>query len=123
MAQKPNLVSDFDGVINSYKSGWKGPADIPDEPVPGVKEAFDILKNHFNIVIFSVRAETEQGKKGIKEYMAKYKIHYDSIENIKPVGLIIDDNCICFKGNWKESLKEISTFENWLYHDKHKKNK
>ena len=33
--KKPIVVLDFDGVIHSYKSGWKGADVIPDEPVPG----------------------------------------------------------------------------------------
>jgi hypothetical protein len=32
---------DFDGVIHSYSSGWRGPRCIPDPPVPG---AFDFLR-------------------------------------------------------------------------------
>ena len=32
---KPILCLDFDGVIHSYSSGWKGAAVIPDPPVDG----------------------------------------------------------------------------------------
>lgn len=37
--RKPTVVFDFDGVIHSYTSGWKGATEIPDPPVPGVREA------------------------------------------------------------------------------------
>lgn len=37
---KQTVVFDFDGVIHSYTSGWKGETIIPDPPVPGIKEAF-----------------------------------------------------------------------------------
>lgn len=36
---KQTVVFDFDGVIHSYTSGWKGATVIPDPPVPGIKEA------------------------------------------------------------------------------------
>lgn len=29
----PTVSFDFDGVIHSYRSGWKGAAVIPDPPV------------------------------------------------------------------------------------------
>ena len=37
-ARKPIICLDFDGVIHSYTSGWKGAAVIPDPPVPGALE-------------------------------------------------------------------------------------
>ena len=35
---KYTVVLDFDGVIHSYSSGWRGKTCIPDPPVPGIRE-------------------------------------------------------------------------------------
>lgn len=37
----PTVSFDFDGVIHSYRSGWKGAAVIPDPPVEGIKEVIE----------------------------------------------------------------------------------
>ena len=39
----PTVSFDFDGVIHSYRSGWKGAAVIPDPPVERIKEVIDQL--------------------------------------------------------------------------------
>lgn len=39
----PTVSFDFDGVIHSYRSGWKGAAVIPDPPVEGIKEVIEQL--------------------------------------------------------------------------------
>ena len=36
---KKTVVFDFDGVIHSYTSGWKGATVIPDPPVEGIGDA------------------------------------------------------------------------------------
>ena len=36
---KKTVVFDFDGVIHSYTSGWKGATIIPDPPVEGIEQA------------------------------------------------------------------------------------
>ena len=41
---KPTVVFDFDGVIHSYTSGWKGTTEIPDPPVPGIQEAIEHIR-------------------------------------------------------------------------------
>ena len=41
---KKTVVFDFDGVIHSYTSGWQGVCLIPDEPVIGIKEAIESIR-------------------------------------------------------------------------------
>ena len=63
MAYKPTLCFDFDGVIHSYTSGWKGAEVIPDPPVEGIKEALTELQRDYKITILcckSTKLETKQ---------------------------------------------------------------
>lgn len=110
---KFTLAVDFDGTLNSYESGFISPSEIPDPPVKGAKEALDLLSKHFDIVIFSVRAETKEGKKAIEDYMEKHKLPFREVTDRKPSGLIIDDNCLTFKGSWPKMVKEIASFTHW----------
>ena len=41
MKGKPTIVFDFDGVIHSYTSGWRGLEVIPDPPVDGIREMIE----------------------------------------------------------------------------------
>lgn len=56
----PTFCLDFDGVIHSYTSGWKGSDVIPDEPVPG---AFDFIReamdSEVQVVVFSSRSHAD----------------------------------------------------------------
>lgn len=58
---KPILCLDFDGVIHSYTSGWKGADVIPDPVVPGFFEKAEEYAQHFKLVIFSFMAENTDG--------------------------------------------------------------
>lgn len=111
---KKTIVFDFDGVIHSYTSGWKGYDVIPDEPVEGIKEVIDELRNQYEIVVVSSRCKTDEGIKAIKDYLNKYNIVVDRIMKEKPPAILyIDDRAICFDGDCKNLLNQINNFKTW----------
>ena len=59
---KKRICFDFDGVIHSYTSGWKGVNIIPDPPVEGIKKVIDdLISKNYEIVIFTTRATGIEG--------------------------------------------------------------
>ncbi|MEK8018006.1 MAG: AAA family ATPase [Candidatus Parabeggiatoa sp.] len=104
---KPTILVDFDGVINSYRSGWqKNEAYLPDLPVLGAQAALSLLSQQYKVVVFSTRARTEAGKQAIESYLKKYGIYFDQITNRKlPAVMSIDDRAIRFR-NWQQALKD-----------------
>ena len=111
---KPIIVLDFDGVIHSYKSGWKGINDIPDLPVDGVKVFIKELRENYQVYILSSRSALPHGVYAIEEWLKKYGIKVDKIVAHKPPAFItIDDRCICFKGSFDGLLEQIKSFKSW----------
>lgn len=100
------IVFDFDGVIHSYVSGWKGIDVIPDEPVEGIGEVIKDLRNDgYQIVVVSSRCTEEKGIKAIKEYLDKYNIVVDDVRKEKvPAIAYVDDNAIHFKPSDVDTL-------------------
>jgi hypothetical protein len=131
---QPILCVDFDGVIHSYTSGWKGARNIPDPPIPGAIEwlkslipvgddisGFDVVTSHvFQIAIFSSRSRYLGGRRAIKKYLIKWGISSYQIENIKfplmkpPAFLILDDRAIQFTGTFP-SESEMKSFKPYRY--------
>ena len=58
------ICLDFDGVVHSYVSGWKGATIIPDAPVPMTKRAIELLRMDYEVKIFSSRCGQEGGSQG-----------------------------------------------------------
>lgn len=70
---KPILCLDFDGVIHSYSSGWKGAAEIPDPPVPGAMEAIlGYLAEGFEVAIFSSRSKSFWGRIEMRAWLRRH---------------------------------------------------
>lgn len=114
MSWKPTVVFDFDGVIHSYTSGWKGMDVIPDPPVPGIKEAIDEIRERYEVVVVSSRTAQEDGYRAVEEWLAKYDIVVDGICDTKPPAIVyIDDRAIKFNGKPETLLDEISNFKTW----------
>lgn len=131
----PILCVDFDGVIHSYISGWKGPRNIPDPPVPG---AIEWLRNlltdaecvcamaprfkDFDVCIYSSRSRYLGGRRAIKKWLAKEfekAGHYPQlVELLKfplmkpPAFLQIDDRAVTFTGIFP-STEEMQAFKPW----------
>jgi hypothetical protein len=117
------IAVDFDGVINSFKNGWKGPTET-DEPVLSAAESIATLFHRgYKIIIFSTRASTEEGVKTIREYLLKHTEDPGLVEKIeitdkKPIAHVyIDDRAIPFVGDWAETLKQIDEFKPWTERD------
>lgn len=68
---KPILCLDFDGVIHSYASGWKGAANIPDPPVPGALEFMVRALERFDVAVFSSRSHQWGGRRAMKQWLRR----------------------------------------------------
>lgn len=111
------VVFDFDGVIHSYTSGWKGEDTVPDPPVPGIREALkEIHDAGYEVVVVSTRCATIKGHgaieawlydNGLREYIDKV------CKEKSPAVAYIDDRAICFDGHPEALLKKIKNFQPW----------
>ena len=111
------VVFDFDGVIHSYKSGWKGSTVIHDPPVEGIDAVLKELKQWgYNIVVSSSRCADHASLEAVNDWMLKHNLlqYVDLITDKKPPALCyVDDRAICFRGDTKNLVEQIKCFEPW----------
>lgn len=69
MKGKPTVSVDFDGVLHSYVSGWKGARAVVDAPVPGAIEWLISMLPHFEIAISSARSSQWGGRRAMKLWL------------------------------------------------------
>jgi hypothetical protein len=119
---KPILCLDFDGVIHSYSSGWKGAHVIPDPPVPGAFAFIRRAQEHFTVAIYSSRSNQPGGLEAMKDYVAlNSELGFrDPLIGIEwplekpPAMITIDDRALCFTGNWADyDCAELLNFKPW----------
>ncbi len=129
MTKLPILVLDFDGVIHSYTSGWKGAEEIPDPPVDGALVAIANLMEHFDVHILSSRSRQGNGIGAMRRWLQMAfcdELHFsreDAMSMVdrikwpteKPAAfLTIDDRAICFNGNWAALTPDsLRKFKPW----------
>ena len=85
---KPILCLDFDGVIHSYTSGWKGARNIPDAPVPGALKFIVKARKHFTIAIYSSRSGHWFGRRAMKKWLYKHYCELASTYETTPGWLL-----------------------------------
>ena len=63
------LCLDFDGVLHSYTSGWKGARHIPDPPMPGALEFLEEAMQVFDVHVLSSRSHQLGGRSAMKRWL------------------------------------------------------
>lgn len=124
---KPILCLDFDGVIHSYSSGWKGADTIPDPPVDGAMSFIWNAADHFRVAVFSSRSNQKGGLKAMQDWLWKHFTEYwgphqtearDKLAEIewpleKPAAMVtIDDRAVMFTGEWPK-IDDLLAFKPW----------
>lgn len=122
---KPILCVDFDGVIHSYTSGWKGADVATDPPVKGAAAALSVYTERFTVMVYSSRSSQPHGVACMRRYVyelfeAEYghARAYKLIERIEfprskpPAFLSLDDRAIRFEGVWPD-VHELADFVPW----------
>ena len=134
MMRKPILCVDFDGVIHSYTSGWKGADVVPDPPVGGAIEFLWRAAKVFDVQIFSSRSNEPGGIDAMRTWLdAEICQHFDcafggdprdfeaarelsaaiSYPTVKPPAMVtIDDRAITFTGQWP-TIESLRNFQPW----------
>lgn len=156
--KKPILLLDFDGVLNSYSSGFQGARNTPDPPVEGALEFIVDALEDFRVYIYSARSRRFGGKRAMRCWLKKHYIEmalpwWDDPEDTSMLGnsfyswvcqtafadpwpdavrwaterllkqikfptmkppafLTIDDRCVCFDGNFPDTL-DLLDFKPW----------
>jgi hypothetical protein len=125
---KPILALDFDGVLHSYTSGWKGADVIPDPPVPGAIAFLCEAIEHFDVQVFSSRSNQTGGIEAMQRWLAKHwEAHHqeppvDFLSLVRttigwptekpPAMVTIDDRAITFTGVWP-AIDDLLSFQPW----------
>ena len=125
---KPILCLDFDGVIHSYTSGWKGADVVSDPPVPGALQFIAEAMQHFTVAIFSSRSHQSGGRTAMVEWLGYWSVDPDygmpsdfdhaawsaiqwSVTK-PPAFLTIDDRALTFTGCWPD-IATLKNFKPW----------
>lgn len=115
-----NIYVDFDGVIHSYKSGWKGADVISDPPVKGAIQWLAKMSKQKGIAlsIYSSRNAQNGGIEAMRRWLMNNGLSSSEIANIGfptekgSAWLTIDDRCYLFDGLFPD-LDYIENFKPW----------
>ena len=116
--KKPIICVDFDGVLHSYTSGWKGMGRIDGPPVDGaVVWLMDLLAAGFRVAIYSSRSKSLRERWAMKRWLRRHW-PYNDFNRIewpwfKPPALItVDDRAWRFEGAFPTAL-QLRNFKPW----------
>lgn len=108
------IAVDFDGVLNSYVSGWVLPEELPDPPVDGAIEWLNEIVDTYDVVIFTTRAKYPDAIPAIDGWLRKHGFTGKAaITARKPAALVyIDDRAWRFSGRFP-TVEQIRWAKPW----------
>lgn len=109
------ICVDFDGVIHSYASGWKGADVIPDPPVEGAIDWLNAMVERFNVVILSTRADQPGADDAIRQWLYDQGCNIDKLtitSHKVPAIVYIDDRAWRFEGAFPD-FADINDLKPW----------
>jgi len=129
---KPILCLDFDGVIHSYTSGWKGADVITDDVVAGFFPWLVEAQKVFDVHVFSSRSHQSGGMLAMLNWLYKEAARVcnsgdtirflpsfvDAIDSLywpthKPPAMVtLDDRALQFQGVWPD-VARLQQFRPW----------
>jgi hypothetical protein len=115
--KKYTVAVDFDGVIHSYTSPWINEYTIPDAPVDGAAEWLNAIRDHFEVVIFTTRGKSKEGRNAVLNYLDQAGVE-DTFSLVvtdqKPPALVyLDDRALRFDGQNFPTAREIHQLKPW----------
>lgn len=126
--RRQTICVDFDGVLHSYTSGWKGATVIPDPPVDGALEWLTKLTDDFDVVVCSSRARNPLGWWAVRRWLTRELVRYwgahasvawDALAAIrvtsrKPKAIVyVDDRAWRFDGQHWPTAQELRGHRPW----------
>jgi hypothetical protein len=112
---------DFDGVLNSYTSGWTGDAcHCPDAPVEGaIAWLEDCVRNEkLEVCVYSSRSRYAGGPEAIGRWLLQHGFDVGLFPTIwfptrkPPASILIDDRAFLFEGTFP-SAETLLAFKPW----------
>ncbi|HBQ09800.1 MAG TPA: hypothetical protein DEF51_00950 [Myxococcales bacterium] len=112
------LCLDFDGVLHSYRSGWRGPLSIPDPPVDGAIRFLTQAAERFDLAICSVRSSFPGAIEVMKAWLREHGLEERVLARIRfpvakpPAELYLDDRGWRFTGTFP-TFDELADLAPW----------
>jgi hypothetical protein len=115
----PSLACDFDGVINSYESGWTDDS-LPDPPVPGAIEWLEEITKGCKVTIHTARLRDYQPNQLelMKEWLLKHGLSEEALAKLTfeskiTATIYLDDRAVRFTGKNFPSIEELRSHTTW----------
>lgn len=87
---------------------------VNDMPVPGTKRALLYLMRNWEVIVYSPKAVTQEGRDAIVAWLTKHDLPRFKLTSDPMIGnVLIDDAVVQFNGNWMQVTGMVDNYKNW----------